>query len=254
MKIATWNVNSLRIRLPQVEKWVDEHQPDIVCLQETKLIDEDFPVDTIKALGFDSAYAGQKSYNGVAILSKYEMSDIVTDLTGDDPQRRILGVTIKGIRVLNLYVPNGQAVGSEKFDYKLQWLDVLIDFSIEQLKQHQKMLVVGDFNIAPEDGDVHDPDAWGGQVLCNEAERAKFKQLLASGFHDTFRKFDQEPGIFSWWDYRAAAFQRNRGLRIDHILASDALVEKCTSSCIDKEPRAWERPSDHAPAVAEFSV
>lgn len=254
MKIATWNVNSLRVRLPQVAKWVDEHQPHIVCLQETKLTDDNFPVDKITALGFHAVYAGQKTYNGVAIFSKHPIQDTVTDFPVlDDTQRRVLCGTVDDVRILNLYVPNGQSVDSEKFEYKLRWFNALIEFAGEQLKQHQKMIILGDFNIAPEDRDVHDPDVWRDQVLCSDAERSKLSQLLACGFHDTFRKFDQEPNIFSWWDYRAAGFRRNLGLRIDHILASDALYKYCTNSYIDKQPRGWERPSDHAPALAEFS-
>ena len=255
MKIATWNVNSLRVRLPQVAKWVGEQQPDVVCLQETKLTDDNFPVDDIQALGFHVAYAGQKTYNGVAILSKQDIQDAVTDFpTLDDPQKRLVCSTIGDIRVLNVYVPNGQAVGSEKFEYKLRWFDAMIEISKDQLRQYPNMVIVGDFNIAPEDRDVHDPDAWRGQVLCSDAERSKFSQLLACGFHDTFRKVNQEPDVFSWWDYRAAGFVRNRGLRIDHILASDFLYEQCVNSYIDKEPRTWERPSDHAPAIAEFAI
>jgi len=255
VKIASWNVNSLRVRLPQVAKWVGEQQPGILCLQETKLTDDNFPSAEIEALGFHAAYAGQKTYNGVAILSKQDIQDTVTDFPAlDDPQKRVLCATVGDVRVLNLYAPNGQTVGSEKFEYKLRWFDAMINFSRDQLQQHPKMLIVGDFNIAPQDRDVHDPDAWYGQVLCSDAERAKFSELMACGFRDTFRKFDQEPNVFSWWDYRAAGYARNRGLRIDHILASDDLYEHCTSSVIDTEPRGWERPSDHAPVLAEFSI
>ncbi len=255
MKIASWNVNSLRVRLPQVAQWVGAQQPDIVCLQETKLTDENFPHAEIEALGFHTAYSGQKTYNGVAILSKSKPQDVVTEFPAfDDPQKRVLCVTVGDVRVLNIYVPNGQAVGSDKFEYKLRWLDAMIAFAKSQLALFPNMLIVGDFNIAPRDQDVHDPELWRGQVLCSDAERSKFVELLGYGFHDTFQKFDQDAEVFSWWDYRAAGYARNRGLRIDHILASADLYKQCSHSSIDTEPRGWERPSDHAPAVAEFLI
>ena len=254
MKIASWNVNSLKVRLPHVLDWLSEHQPDILGLQETKTIDENFPIEEINAAGYQAAFAGQKTYNGVAVLSKKPATDIITDLPGlDDPQRRVLGATIGDVRFLNLYVPNGSEVGSEKYDYKLDWLSKLAAYIDKQLKQHKKMVVVGDFNIAPDDRDVHDPEAWHEKILCSTPERNALKKLVDLGLSDTFRLFDQDEKLFSWWDYRAAGFRRNNGLRIDLVLSSPALAEKCTASYIDKEPRKLERPSDHAPAVAEFS-
>lgn len=257
MKIASWNVNSLNVRLPQVLAWLQSAQPDLLGLQETKLPDERFPRAEIEAAGYHVIFSGQKTYNGVAVLSRLqpEADDIVTDLPGlVDDQRRVLGATYGGVRFLNLYVPNGQEVGSDKYAYKLGWLGKLREYLKDQLGQHDRLVVVGDFNIAPEDRDVHDPELWRGAVLCSDAERSAFQELLQLGLADTFRLFQQEPASFSWWDYRQAAFRRNMGLRIDHILASDAMAAACTSSVVDKEPRRWERPSDHAPAVAEFKL
>ncbi len=254
-KIATWNVNSLNVRLPQVLDWLRDQQPDILALQETKLTDPDFPTLDIAEAGYQAVFAGQKTYNGVAILSRLPASEIVTDLPGlDDPQRRVLGATIGKVRVLNLYIPNGQAVGSDKYAYKLAWLDRLAAFAETELARHPRLVMLGDFNIAPDDRDVHDPAAWAGQVLCSEPERTAFRHLLALGLQDTFRLFPQEDQSFSWWDYRAAAFRRNLGLRIDHILASPALAAACTACRVDKAPRGWERPSDHAPVIAEFAI
>ena len=254
MKIATWNVNSLRVRLPQVLQWLDSSQPDILALQETKLTDEAFPVAELLDAGYQCAFAGQKTYNGVALLSRQPLTDIVTDLPGlDDPQRRVLGATISDVRVLNLYVPNGQAVGSDKYAYKLEWLAALADYLADQHRQYRQLVVVGDFNIAPDDRDVHDPEAWAGKILCSEPERGAFSGLLATGLNDAFRLFTAEGSHFSWWDYRAAGFRRNLGLRIDHILITSELTERCTGCVIDTEPRRWERPSDHTPVVAEFS-
>ena len=253
MKIATWNVNSLNVRLPQVLAWLASAQPDILALQETKLTDEKFPVAEIETAGYHALFSGQKTYNGVAILSKEAGKDMVTDIPGlDDPQRRVLAASYGELRVLNLYVPNGESVGSEKYTYKLDWLDKLIAFVKAELKHHPKLVVLGDFNIAPEERDVYDPLVWQGKVLFSEAERAALQRLLATGLCDTFRLFDQEEKQFSWWDYRMAAFRRNLGLRIDHILASELLCGNCGSCVIDKAPRKNERPSDHAPVVAEF--
>jgi exodeoxyribonuclease-3 len=255
LKIATWNVNSLNVRLPQVLEWLCVQQPDILALQETKLTDPDFPTLDIAEAGYRAVFAGQKTYNGVAILSRLPARDIVTDLPGlDDPQRRVLGATIGGTRVLNLYVPNGQAVGSDKYAYKLAWLDKLTAWLETELAQHPRLVMLGDFNIAPDDRDVHDPAAWVGQVLCSEPERTAFRRLLDLGLQDTFRLFPQEDQAFSWWDYRAAAFRRNLGLRIDHILASPALAATCVACQVDKAPRRLERPSDHAPVIAEFAT
>jgi len=254
MKIATWNVNSLKVRLPHVLDWLAAAQPDILCLQETKTTDENFPVEAIEAAGYHCVYSGQKTYNGVAILSKTPAEDILTDIPGlDDVQRRILGASIGRVRVLNLYVVNGQEVGSEKYAHKLHWLEQITAFVQNELEQHAHFVALGDFNIAPEDRDVHDPAAWHERILCSTPERQALQKLLALGLVDTFRRFDQEAGSYSWWDYRAAAFRRNMGLRIDLILASRPLAEHCTACSIDREPRRLERPSDHAPVLAEFS-
>jgi exodeoxyribonuclease-3 len=253
MKIATWNVNSLKVRLPHVLDWLAASQTDILCLQETKTIDENFPVDDIEATGYHVVFSGQKTYNGVAIISKEEAADIITDVAGlDDPQRRILGATIGGVRVLNLYVVNGQEVGSEKYAHKLHWLDKVTDYISEQLQQFERFVVLGDFNIAPDDRDVHDPEAWHERILCSTPEREALQKILDLGLVDTFRLFDQEEQSYSWWDYRAAGFRRNRGLRIDLVLASKALADSCRTCSIDKEPRRLERPSDHTPVIAEF--
>ncbi len=242
-KIATWNVNSLKVRLPQVLDWLGEQQPDILALQETKLTDADFPTLDIAQSGYQAVFNGQKTYNGVAILSRSPAREPVTDLPGlNDPQRRVLGATIDAVRVLNLYIPNGQAVSSDKYAYKLAWLNQLTAWLNHEQADHPRLVMLGDFNIAPEDRDVHDPAAWAGQVLCSEPERAAFP----------FRLFPQAESSFSWWDYRAAAFRRNLGLRIDHILVSPALAAVCKSCQVDQTPRRWERPSDHAPVIAEF--
>ena len=255
MKIATWNVNSLKVRLPHVLDWLESEQPDVLCLQETKLTDENFPADDIRSAGYEVVYSGQKTYNGVATISRAAASEVITDVPGlDDPQRRILGTTIDGVRVLNLYVVNGQEVGSEKFEHKLHWLSKVADYIGTQLRDHERFIVLGDFNIAPADEDVHDPEAWHERILCSTPEREALGRMLGLGLQDTFRLFPQEEKSFSWWDYRAAAFRRNMGLRIDLILASQLLAENCTSCNIDKAPRRLERPSDHTPVVAEFSL
>lgn len=255
LKIATWNVNSLRIRLSQVLNWLQTRQPDILALQETKIVDTIFPTAEVAAVGYQAAFAGQKAYNGVAVLSRLTATEVVTELPGlEDPQRRLLGATIGNVRVLNLYVPNGQAVGTDKYIYKLNWLDRLADYVQTQLAAYPHLVVLGDFNIAPEDRDVYDPPAWTGQILCSEPERAAFQRLLNLGLADTFRLFEQEESAFSWWDYRAANFRRNRGLRIDHILADPTLAKACTACRIDKETRRLDQPSDHAPVIAEFAL
>ena len=255
LRIATWNVNSLRVRLPQVVNWLQTQQPDILALQETKLADADFPRAELEQTGYQVAFAGERTYNGVALLSRQPATEINRELPGlNDSQRRLLGATLAGLRVLNLYVPNGQAVGSDKYAYKLNWLDRLADYIQAQLAAYPYLIALGDFNIAPEDRDVHDPVAWAGQVLCSEAERLALRRLLALGLVDTFRLFEQAPGHFSWWDYRAAAFRRNLGLRIDLILVNPALASQCIACRIDKSTRALERPSDHAPVVAEFAL
>jgi exodeoxyribonuclease-3 len=255
MKIATWNVNSLKVRLPQVLDWLGTSQADILCLQETKLTDENFPAADIEAAGYRVVYAGQKTYNGMAIISKRPADAVLTDIPGlDDPQRRILAATIEGVRVLNLYVVNGQEVGSEKYAWKLEWLARVTDYIQDQLKHTRRLVVLGDFNIAPEDRDVHDPEAWHERILCSTPEREALQQIMQLGLVDTFRLFPQEEASFSWWDYRAAAFRRNRGLRIDLILANPALAKRCRACQIDKEPRRLERPSDHTPVLAEFDI
>jgi exodeoxyribonuclease-3 len=255
MKLASWNVNSLKVRLPHVLDWLAEHQPDILGLQEIKTIDENFPQDEIIAAGYQVNFAGQKTYNGVAVISKLEASDVVTDLPGlDDPQRRVLGVTVGDVRFLNLYVPNGSEVGSEKYEYKLGWLEALKKYVKTQLAEHKNFVMVGDFNIAPDDRDLWDPVGWKDKILVSPPERAALQSLLDMGLTDTFRLFDQEEELYSWWDYRAAGFRRNHGMRIDLLLSSPAMTEKCTASYVDKEPRKLERPSDHAPVVAEFNI
>jgi len=252
-KIATWNVNSLRVRLPQVLDWLQQHKPDVLVLQETKVPDEKFPTETIKAAKYHVVYAGQPTYNGVAILSRSLAQDVVTDLPGFvDSARRILAATIDDYRIINLYVPNGSAVGSDKFRYKLQWLARLQSFLKQQLKKYKKVIVLGDFNVAPQDRDVYDPRAWEGQVLVSEPERLALRGLLDLGLTDAFRIFQQDSGHYSWWDYRMQAFRRNHGLRLDLILLSAELVPLCHRCIIDKNPRSLPRPSDHTPVWAEF--
>lgn len=253
MKIATWNVNSLNVRLPHVQQWLDEYQPDVLVLQETKLVDEKFPVQEILDAGYQAIFSGQKTYNGVAMLSRQVGDDIVTDFPGfDDPQRRILAATVDDVRIVNLYVPNGSEVGSDKYHYKLEWLQHCKDFIAAQLQHYPKVVVLGDFNIAPANIDVYDPEKWGEAVLCSPPEREALQAILDLGVTDIFRQLNPEEQVFSWWDYRQAAFRRNLGLRIDLILTSAALNSECVSVVVDKAPRKWERPSDHAPVMATF--
>jgi exodeoxyribonuclease-3 len=256
MKIASWNVNSLRVRLPQVLEWLQSHSPDILGLQETKLQDEQFPVEEFRAAGYHAEFAGQKTYNGVAVLSREPACDVIRDIPElDDAQRRVLGVTCAGLRVLNLYVPNGQSVTSEKYVYKLRWLERLTEYVKAQSSLHPRLVLIGDFNIAPAPIDVHDPEAWEGKVLFSEPERAAFTRLLeAGGLRDVFREQHPDEQAFTWWDYRVNAFRRNLGLRIDHVLASQALYERCGGCIIDIEARRAERPSDHAPIMASFDL
>ena len=255
MRLATWNVNSLKVRLPHVLDWLAQNPVDILCLQETKQQDEDFPQATLQAAGYHSVFSGQKTYNGVAILSREPGSTVQHGIPDhDDDQKRVIAATFGEIRVVNVYVPNGQAVDSDKYYYKLGWLDKLCNWLKEELKRHPKLAVLGDYNIAPEDRDVHDPKAWEGQVHVSEPERSAWRALLALGLQDSFRLFEQPAKIFSWWDYRMLGFRRNAGLRIDHILLSAPLAQACTASTIDKAPRKLERPSDHAPAVAELRL
>jgi exodeoxyribonuclease III len=253
MKIASWNVNSLKVRLPHLEQWLAESKPDIVALQETKLTDDKFPVAEIEAMGYHVAFSGQKTYNGVAVLSREPMTDVVTDPPNlADEQRRILAVTVGDLRVIDLYVVNGKAVGDEKYDYKLDWLARMRDFLAGEIARHPNLVVLGDFNIAPDDRDVHDPESWHGRILCSDREREALKAITDLGLSDSFRLFEDGDGHFSWWDYRQAAFRRNMGLRIDLILISEALKDRATGAAIERTPRTWERPSDHTPVTLEI--
>ena len=255
MKLATWNVNSLKVRLPHLLDWLARQGPDIVCIQELKLEDVNFPRAQIEAAGYQCAVSGQKTYNGVAILSRSPLADIQAGIPGfDDPQKRVVSATAERTRIVCAYVPNGQSVGSEKYQYKLKWLAAFERWLREELLRHPGLVVLGDYNVAPEDRDVHDPMVWEGQVLCSEPEREAFRKLLGLGLADSFRLFDQPEKAFTWWDYRMNGFRRNLGLRIDHILLSPELAARCASCVIDLEPRRLERPSDHAPVVAELSA
>ncbi len=251
MQLATWNVNSLAVRLPQLLDWLAAHPVDALVLQETKLTDDKFPHAEIEAAGYAVAFHGQRTYNGVALLTRQPASAVVKNIPGfaDEQARVIAGTTDGGLRVVGAYFPNGQAPGSEKFAYKMQWLDALRQWLAEELAQHPRLVLMGDFNIAPEDRDVYDPVAWAGQIHCTPEERAHFQQLLALGLTDAFRLFEQPPKSWSWWDYRNLAFRKNQGLRIDHILVSAALQPVVTACEIDKAPRKNERPSDHAPVI-----
>lgn len=252
---VSWNVNSIRVRRDQVRDWLEAHRPSVLGLQETKVPDENFPAETYEALGYHVLSNGQRTYNGVALIADRPGEDVVTELPGlEDPQRRVLAATYDGIRVINLYVPNGKEVGSDKYDYKLEWLSCLRDWLAEETARHGHLVVMGDFNIAPSDEDVHDPEAWRGKVLFSEPEHEALDALLALGLKDSFRLFDQEAEQYSWWDFRTRAFRRNRGLRIDLVLASQALAANCRRAWIDIEPRRGERPSDHAPVGAEFTM
>lgn len=253
MKLATWNVNSLKVRLPHVLEWLATNQPDVLCLQETKLEDANFPAAAIEAVGYRAIFCGQKTYNGVALLAKTEGADIVSAIPEfADEQKRILAATYGDVRVVCAYFPNGQSLDSDKYQYKLRWLEALTTWLKAELKQYPKLALLGDYNIAPEDRDVHDPKAWEGQVLVSPAERAAFAALQALGLKDAFRLFEQPDNTFTWWDYRMAAFRRNMGLRIDHILLTPGLADYCGTCLIDKTPRKLERPSDHAPVVVEI--
>ena len=254
MKIATWNVNSLKVRLPHLVDWLAEQQPDIVCLQETKTDDPAFPLAEVEATGYHVAFAGQKTYNGVALLAKSPLTEVIAGHPHyPDPQKRLLAATIDGIRVICAYIPNGQEVGSDKYAYKLEWLAALEKWLAEELAAHPQLVLAGDFNIVPDDRDVYDPVAWAGKVLCSEPERASFRRMLELGLVDSFRLFEQPEKTFSWWDYRMLGFQKNLGMRIDHLLLSAPLAARCTASTIDRAPRKRERPSDHAPAVVELA-
>jgi exodeoxyribonuclease III len=253
--VASWNVNSLRVRQEQLAVWLGTCGPDVIGLQETKLVDENFPCAEFNALGYHCVMSGQKTYNGVALLSREPLTDVVVGLSDlDDPQRRLIAATSGGVRYVNVYVPNGQAVGSEKYEYKLRWLRALRRFMEKEMAAHKRLVVMGDFNIAPADRDVHDPVLWKDQILCSEPEREALQLLLAMGLSDSFRLHDQPDALFSWWDYRAAGFRRNLGLRIDLLLASSELAAACESAWIDVAPRRLERPSDHTPVLAQFGA
>jgi exodeoxyribonuclease-3 len=253
--LAAWNVNSLNVRLPRLLDWLAAARPDVVCLQETKLEDPRFPAMELAAAGYASMYAGQKTYNGVAILVKsgLDATDIAIGIPEfADEQRRVIAATIAGVRVIGVYVPNGQSVDSDKYQYKLRWYTALATMVRSELARYPQLAVLGDFNVAPEDRDVHDPALWAGQVLVSEPERAAFRALLDAGMVDSFRLFEQPPKTFSWWDYRQLAFPKNNGLRIDHVLLSTALATRCTASRIDRNARKGEKPSDHAPVLVEL--
>jgi exodeoxyribonuclease-3 len=255
MQFATWNVNSLAVRLPQLLDWLAAHPVDALVLQETKLTDDKFPQAEIEAAGYRVAFHGQKTYNGVALLSREAASDITRNIPGlADEQARVIAGTVGDTRVIGAYFPNGQAPGSEKFAYKMQWLDALRAWVQQELARHPQLVLMGDFNIAPEDRDVYDPVAWAGQIHCTPEERAHFQQLLGLGLSDAFRLFEQPPKSWSWWDYRNLAFRKNQGLRIDHILVSPALKPRVSACEIDKAPRKNERPSDHAPVIVTLDA
>ena len=252
MRLATWNVNSLKVRLPHLQQWLAANPVEVMCLQETKTEDKNFPHAELQAAGYHSLFSGQKTYNGVAILSRQPASDVQCGMPGfEDEQKRVIAATVDGVRVVCVYIPNGQEVGSDKYQYKLKWLAALNGWLKAELARYPKLVLLGDYNIAPDDRDVYDPVAWQGQVLCSEPERAAFQALLHLGLRDAFRLFEQPEKSYSWWDYRMMAFRRNMGLRIDHILVSDAV--RCSACTIDKAPRKLERPSDHTPVVAEVA-
>ncbi len=255
MKIASWNVNSLNVRLPHVLQWLDKEHPDVLGLQELKIPDDKFPLDAFAEKGYYAVFNGQRTYNGVALISKEEPADVIKNVPGlEDTQRRVIAATINNIRIINLYVVNGQEPGSEKFAYKKHWLEKVTGFVAQELKKYPYLVVMGDFNIAPDDRDVFDPEECHERIHCTTEERMWLQRLLDLGLVDTFRALNDEAGHFSWWDYRAAAFRRKRGLRIDLILASTALAKTLKAAWIDVEPRTWERPSDHAPVIAEFDL
>ena len=253
--IATWNVNSLKVRVSHLEQWLASRQIDVIGLQETKATDETFPMGDMERLGLSGHWHGQRTYNGVALLAREPISDVVKGIPGyEDPQARVIAGTVRGVRILNVYVPNGQALDSDKYTYKLDWLTRLQRYIKAELVRYPQLVVMGDFNIAPTDQDVHDPKAWDGSVLVSAPERDALAAIEKLGLVDVFRRFEQAPNSFSWWDYRAAGFRRNAGLRIDLILTSESLAKQCVHCEIDKTPRHWERPSDHTPVIAAFDI
>jgi exodeoxyribonuclease-3 len=255
VKLVTWNVNSLNVRLQRLLDWLGANRPDVVCLQETKLEDERFPHEPLALAGYRAYIFGQRTYNGVALVVREGLAveDVTTGLPGfDDVQKRVIAATVQGVRVICAYVPNGQAVDSDKYVYKLAWCDAATAMLRDALARHPQLAFCGDMNIAPEPRDVHDPVAWEGQVLFSEPERARFRDWLGLGLIDSFRLFDQPPNTFSWWDYRMLAFPKNRGLRIDHVLLSPPLASACTAARIDRNARKGDKPSDHAPVIAEL--
>lgn len=253
MRLATWNVNSLAIRLPQLLDWLERQRPDVMVLQETKLEDEKFPRLEIEAAGWRCEAFGQRSYNGVALLSRESATDVVRNIPGfDDAQARVIAGTVSGLRIVGAYFPNGQMPGSDKFAYKMRWLEALCAWIRVEQERHPELVLMGDYNIAPHDDDVHDPAAWEGQIMCTPEERAHFGSLCDGGLVDAFRLFEQPPRSWSWWDYRQLAFQKGRGLRIDHILVTHALKERVMACSIDRPMRKNARPSDHAPVIAEL--
>jgi exodeoxyribonuclease-3 len=255
MKLATWNVNSLKVRLPQVLDWAAQHQPDVLCLQETKLEDEKFPSLDIAAAGYQVLCSGQRTYNGVAILSRAAGAECAMGIAGyEDVQKRVIAASVDGVRVICAYVPNGESVASDKYQYKLKWLAAFRGWLAQELARHPRLAVVGDFNVAPEPRDVYDPAAWEGRVLFSQPERDAFRDLIGIGLRDAFRLFEQPERSYTWWDYRVNAFRRKLGLRIDHILLSEPLARQCVSCTIDTVPRQHERPSDHAPVIAELNL
>ena len=252
MKITSWNVNSLKVRLDQVLDWMQTNQPDVLGLQETKLTDENFPAEAFREIGYHAEFSGQPTYNGVALLSRQHGENIIREIVDfEDPHKRVIAATFGGIRVINLYVVNGKAVGDEKYEWKLKWLEAVTRWIEQERGRHEKLAVIGDFNIAPDDRDVHDPEAWKDQILCSQPERSALQKILDLGLHDSYRLFEQPERVYSWYDYRQMAFRRKRGLRIDLCLISDALKNACQASDIDLEPRRNERPSDHAPVTVE---
>lgn len=255
MKIATWNLNSIAVRLPQLLDWLQANPVDAIALQETKVPDERFPIAPIEAAGYRAVWHGQRSYNGVALLARTPMDAVQRNLPGfDDEQARVIAATVAGLRVVGVYVPNGQAPDSDKYAYKLRWFDALHAWLRAELAVHPALVLLGDFNVAPDDRDVYDPAAFEGQILCTPAERAQFARLLELGLADAFRLFEQPPKSWSWWDYRNLAFRRNQGLRIDHILVSRALQPAVRACTIDKTPRRNQRPSDHTPVIVELQA